>query len=179
MSVYEYVAKDHEGKTFRGKLEAPDKQAAMGKLHGDNLIIISVSETAAPSGKIRFGGGRMKLDDLVVFSRQLATMVDAGIPILGSLDILTQQAEGRLLKEVLARVRNDVEIGFSLSNAFIKHPRVFSAFYISMVKAGESSGMLDEILDRLAAYLEKTSALQKKLSRRSYIRRLSLQWRLR
>ncbi len=163
MPVYEYVAKDQAGKTFKGNLEAQDKQAAMGKLHSDNLIIISVSEAAAASSKLRFGMGRVKLDDLVVFSRQLATMVDAGIPILGSLDILAQQSENKALKEVLIKVRNDVEIGFSLSNAFIKHPKVFSALYISMVKAGESSGMLDEILDRLATYLEKTSALHKKI----------------
>lgn len=113
--------------------------------------------------RFKFGKGRVKIDDLVVFSRQLATMVDAGIPILGSLDILSQQSESIVLKEVLTRVRNDVEVGFSLSNAFAKHPAVFSDLYISMVRAGESSGMLDDILDRLATYLEKTSALQKKI----------------
>jgi len=163
MPVYEYVAKDQAGKTFKGNLEAGDKQAAMEKLHSDDLVIISVSEAAAAFRKFRFGKGRVKMDDLVVFSRQLATMVDAGIPIMGSLDILVQQSENKLLKEVLTRVRNDVEIGFSLSNAFAKHPGVFSLLYISMVKAGESSGMLDDILDRLATYLEKTSALQKKI----------------
>lgn len=163
MPVYEYVAKDQAGKSFKGNLEAQDKGAAMEKLHSDNLIIISVSESVRPAKKISLGKGRIKIDDLVVFSRQLATMVDAGIPIMGSLDILSQQSESKKLKEVLDRVKNDVEIGFSLSNAFAKHTNVFSTLYISMVKAGESSGMLDEILDRLATYLEKTSALQKKI----------------
>lgn len=163
MPIFEYVAKDSAGKTFRGNLEAGDKQTAMSKLHSDSLTIISIFEAAASHKKFKFGKGKVKLDDLVVFSRQLATMVDAGIPILGSLDILSQQSESPLLKEVLTRVRNDVEVGFSLSNAFAKHPNVFSDLYISMVKAGESSGMLDDILDRVATYLEKTSALQKKI----------------
>jgi type IV pilus assembly protein PilC len=163
MPVYEYVAKDSAGRSFRGNLEAGDKQAAMAKLHSDNLTIISISEAASGHRRFKFGKNKVKMDDLVVFSRQLATMVDAGIPILGSLDILSQQSESIVLKEVLTKVRNDVEVGFSLSNAFAKHPTVFSDLYISMVRAGESSGMLDDILDRLATYLEKTSALQKKI----------------
>lgn len=163
MPIYEYIAKDQTGKSIRGTIESDDKASALDKLRTDNLIIISVKETTPEKRRVWVMRGGIGIDDLVVFSRQLATMVDAGIPILGSLDILSQQAENKYFKEVLTKVRDDIETGFSLSNAFAKHPKVFSALYLSMVKAGESSGMLDEILDRLATYLEKTAALQKKI----------------
>ncbi|MCX5716633.1 MAG: type II secretion system F family protein [Candidatus Omnitrophica bacterium] len=161
MPLYEYSAKDQSGKSLKGTIEAKDRAALLEKLRNENLIILSVAEAAAKKTKMK--GGRIGIDDLVVFSRQLATMVDAGIPILGSLDVLTQQAESKAFKDVLARIKSDVEVGQSLSSAFSKHPKVFSTLYISMVKAGETSGMLDEILDRLATYLEKVSALQKKV----------------
>lgn len=162
MAIYEYIAKDQTGKTIKGTIEAKDRPSVLEKLRNENLIIMSLKE-AKPESKIAQKGKRVKIDDLVVFSRQLATMVDAGIPILGSLDILSQQTENKTLKGVLIKVKNDVEVGLSLSNAFSKHPKTFPALYISMIKTGESSGMLDEILDRLATYLEKTSALQKKI----------------
>lgn len=164
MPVYKYVVKDQTGKNTAGTIECADRAAVLEKLRNDNLIIISLKEISAGPKKFQMRKGKVKIDDIVVFSRQLATMVDAGIPILGSLDILAQQAESKRFKEILTRVRNDIEVGFSLSAAFSKHPRIFSSLYISMVKAGESSGMLDEILDRLATYLEKTAALQRKIT---------------
>jgi type IV pilus assembly protein PilC len=93
----------------------------------------------------------------------LATMVDAGIPLVGALDILGNQIENKTFGEIISKMRNDVETGSSLSDALAKHKKVFSSLFVNMVKAGESSGMLDEILDRLAVYMEKTSSLQKKI----------------
>lgn len=161
MPIYEYVAKDQSGNNLKGSVEAKSKQELLEKLRNENMVIISVNEASAK--KERLSRGKIGIDDLVVFSRQLATMVDAGIPILGSLDVLAQQAENHAFREVLRRIRNDVEVGQSLSGAFAKHPKVFSTLYISMIKAGETSGMLSEILDRLATYLEKVSSLQKKV----------------
>lgn len=164
MPNFKYIAKDHDGKPANGFFEAADHAAAIDVLRKKGLIIVSVSE-ALPKFKMSmsFGKKKVKMDDLVVFSRQLATMVDAGIPLVGALDILGEQIENKTFGDVIIKIRNDVETGSSLSDALAKHKKIFSTLFISMVKAGESSGMLDEILDRLAAYMEKTSALQKKI----------------
>jgi len=163
MPIYEYVVKDKNGKTFKGTIESNERRNVLDRLQGEGFIVISVAEKSPKKELLSFLQAGVKIDDLVVFSRQLATMVDAGIPILGSMDILAQQTENKRLQQILVKVRNDIEIGFSLSGAFLKHPKIFPPLYISMVKAGESSGMLDDILDRLATYLEKTAALQKKI----------------
>jgi type IV pilus assembly protein PilC len=166
MPNFKYVAKDNSGKTVSGIFEAVDYAAAVDALRKKNLVIVSVKESAARLNisNISFGSKKIKTDDLVVFSRQLATMVDAGIPLVGALDILGDQIENKAFGDIIMKLRNDVETGSSLSDAISKHKKVFSALFVNMVKAGESSGMLDEILDRLALYLEKTNNLQKKMS---------------
>ena len=163
MPLFEYVAKDRTGNTINDVFEAPERQIALDKLRSQNLIVISLKEKSAALKRMAGMSGRVKLDDVAVFSRQLATLVDSGIPILEGLDVLYQQTENKSFREALRRVRDGVETGLSLSAAFAKHPKVFSPLYVSMVRAGESSGMLDEILDRLAVYLEKTAALQRKI----------------
>lgn len=165
MANFKYVAKDQEGKSVTGAFEAANRQDAINALRKKDLIIVSVSESQQKFGGILSFGGKkkIKLDDLVVFSRQLSTMVDAGIPLVGALDILGEQMDNKTFGAIIINVRNDVETGLSLSDAIGKHKNVFSPLYVNMVKAGESSGMLDEILDRLAEYLEKTSALQHKV----------------
>jgi len=164
MALFKYVAKNMEGKTVSGLLEAGDKGALVGKLREQDLIIVTVTEAkgAATAGRPLFGGS-IKLDDLVIFSRQLATMVDSGIPLVSALDILGEQSENKTFSNLILQVRDGIESGSSLSDALGKHSRIFSSLFVNMVKAGESSGMLDEILDRLATYLEKTSNLQKKV----------------
>lgn len=165
MANFKYIAKDSEGKSLNGFFEAADYAAAIDALRKKGLIIVSVNETlsklkfSTPS----FGRKKIKMDDLVVFSRQLATMVDAGIPLVGALDILGEQSENKTFGGIILKMRNDVETGSSLSDAIAKHKKVFSSLFINMVKAGESGGMLDNILDRLATYMEKTSTLQKKI----------------
>jgi len=165
MANFKYVAKEPSGKGLTGILEAKDRASAIDMLRKKELIIVTVSE-ASTGFKFSIGAlgrPRVKIDDLVVFSRQLATMVDAGIPLVGALDILSDQIENRSFGSIVMRLKADVETGSNLSDALGKHKDAFSALFVNMVKAGESSGMLDEILDRLATYLEKTSALQKKV----------------
>ena len=167
MPNFKYVSKDREGKTLAGSLEARDRSTVIDMLRKKDLVIISVVEEAAiPKLSLAIFGGRkkkVKLDDLVLFARQLATMVEAGITLVAALDILGEQIDNKAFGAVIIQVRNDVETGSSLSAAMAKHKRAFSALFINMVKAGESSGMLDEILDRLAEYLEKSNSLQKKV----------------
>lgn len=164
MPQFKYVAKDKDGKTVNGSMEAANNIALVEALRQKELIIISVEEAKERAKSGAFGGGdRINLDELVVFSRQLATMVDAGIPLVGALDALQEQMESKAFKNIVKRVRDNVEGGLSLSEALSKQPNVFSPFFINMVKAGESSGNLDEILDRVAIYMEKTIALIRKV----------------
>ncbi|MGB2705428.1 MAG: type II secretion system F family protein, partial [Candidatus Omnitrophota bacterium] len=153
--------------TLKGLLDTPSRDGAIQSLRAKGFIIISLAEERKLGlsldifGKIK--KKKVKIDDLVVFSRQLATMVDAGIPLVTALDILAEQIEHPVFKQVVSKIRDDVETGSSLSEALAKHANIFSSLFINMVRAGESSGMLDEILDRLAGYLEKTASLQKKI----------------
>ena len=161
MPTFRYVAKESSGRTVSGTLEYSDKSLLIDALRRRGLVIISINETA--KRKAVRGAKKVKLDDIVIFSRQLATMVDSGIPLVQAMDILYDQIEKSNFKNIVATIRDDIEIGSSFSDALLKHSSVFSPFYINMVKAGESSGALDDILDRLASYLEKASALQRKV----------------
>lgn len=163
MITYRYIAKEKNGRTLTGILDADSESEAAELLHKKDLIVVSVSQAKAgvvkPAGK----GKKIKLDDLVVFSRQLATMIDAGIPLVHALGILSEQIANKDLKDVVAAVRRDIEEGLGFSEALSKHPAVFSDLFINMARAGETSGTLDEVLDRLATYLEKTAALNRKI----------------
>ncbi|NQU95399.1 MAG: type II secretion system F family protein [Candidatus Omnitrophica bacterium] len=166
MARFKYVVKDKDGKTVKGTVEAQAKEGAVLSLREKDLIIVSLQEEkggARSLGLFFPKRQKVKIDDLVIFSRQLATMVDAGIPLVSALDILAEQIEKPSLKYVISKVHDDVETGSSLSEALSKYTNIFSNLFVNMVRAGESSGMLDEILDRLATYLEKTSSLQKKV----------------
>lgn len=159
MTVFNYIAKDHQGLKLSGTVEAADQREAISVMHKKGLIVISIAE--AKVKKLKSKG--VKLDDLVVFSRQLATMVESGINLVQALNILGEQAENKTLAAVTMKIREDIEGGASLHEALDKHPKIFSTLYVNMVKAGETSGLLDEILDRVATYLEKSSALQRKV----------------
>ncbi len=163
MSVFQYIAKDRNGQTVNGMLEGDSEGEVAETLHKKELIVVSIESTkerAANKGR----DGKVKLDDLVIFSRQLATMIDAGIPLVQSLSILGDQIENKNLKNVVQTVRRDIEAGTNFCDALAKHPDVFSELFINMARAGEASGMLDEVLDRLASYLEKSAALARKIS---------------
>jgi type IV pilus assembly protein PilC len=159
MPLFSYVTKDNQGLKLTGILEASDEHSAIEVLHKKGLIVISVKEERIK--KVREQG--VKLDDLVVFSRQLATMVESGITLVQALHILSEQAENKILSNVTLKIKEDIEGGSSLHESLGKHPKIFSNLYVNMVQAGETSGLLDEILDRLSTYLEKSAALQRKV----------------
>ncbi len=161
MPTFKYTAKEINGKTVSGVLEYSDKALLIDALRKKDLIIISIEETE--KRKPISSGGSVKLEEVVIFSRQLATMVDSGIPLVQALDILCEQIEKPIFKNILTKIKDDIETGSSLSDALARHPAVFSTLYINMVRAGESSGALDDILDRLASYLEKSNTLQRKV----------------
>ena len=160
MTTFRYVAKENTGKTVSGVLEYSDKASLVDALRKRGLVIISINEARK---KKLTGGAKVKLEEVVIFSRQLATMVDSGIPLVQAMDILHDQIEKSVFKNIAATIRDDIEGGFNFSDALSKHPSVFSPLYINMVRAGESSGALDDILDRLASYLEKANKLQRKV----------------
>ncbi|HTL48748.1 MAG TPA: type II secretion system F family protein [Verrucomicrobiae bacterium] len=171
MPTFEYQVKDRTGKDQSGIQEAPDVGTLVGTLRSQGLIIVRVNEIQAKKvfnvskgpAKRKGKSGSVKLDDLVVFSRQMATLVSAGIPLIQALDILGEQVEKDRFRVILKTMHQDVQSGKSFSEAMQKHSKVFSTLFINMVRAGETSGSLEEILDRVANYLEKTSALQKKV----------------
>jgi len=157
MPQFSYEAVDAGGRVVKGSLEADSASVVLTKLQDLNYTVVDVAESRGAKGAARFGakGGKVKLNALVVFSRQFATMVNAGINILKCLDILEMQSKDPVLKAVIGEVRKDVVGGSSLTDALAKHPNVFSKLYVSMVRAAEVGGILDLILDRLSTFLEK------------------------
>ena len=161
MNTYQYSAKDKSGHTVTGMLEGASDAEVVEALHKRDLIVVLIKQSKQKT--VKFQGKKIKSDDLVIFSRQLATMIDAGIPLVQALAILGEQIDNRHLKNVVSIVWHDIESGTSFCDALAKHPSVFSHFFINMVRAGEASGMLDEVLDRVATYLEKSAALIRKI----------------
>lgn len=156
MATFTYQAVDPGGKTVRSTIDAESEQLAIAKLQAMNYTVLDLGEAKASTGL--FGLRRMqrvKMNSLVVFSRQFATMVNAGVNILKCLDILEAQTRDPALKPVIREVRKDVVGGSSLTDALAKHPRVFSKLFVSMVRAAEAGGILDQILERLSTFLEK------------------------
>jgi type IV pilus assembly protein PilC len=166
VNTYKYTAKDKAGHTVSGLLDGNSEAEIAELLHKKELIVVSVArEEAAAKAKAKpfSGNDKVRLDDIVIFSRQLATMINAGIPLVHVLGILAEQLENPALKTVVIAVRQDIEAGISFCDALAKHPKAFSEFFINMTRAGEASGTLDEVLERLATYLEKTAALNRKI----------------
>jgi len=164
MPSYAYEARDAAGKTRRGTLEASDPQQASAALAQKGFLVVSIDERAI-SGRNRAGklGGRVPETELVMFTRQLATMIDAGLPLVQALTALTEQTTHKNFRPILTQITTTIESGEPLSSTLAKHGQVFDRLYVNMVKAGESGGVLAEILDRLASYLEATSKLKKKV----------------
>lgn len=167
MPEFKYTLKERNGTVSTGTLNAPTEEAAVKILKERNCLILSVSKNKKSPFAFSFNPPsssiRIKTDDLAVFSRQLATMVSAGLPLIQGLEILVEQSEKKTFKFLIAKVKEAVEDGSSLSEALSKYPRAFSALFVNMISAGEASGMLDDILQRMASYLEETSKLQKKI----------------
>ena len=164
MATFTYAAVDPSGRTVRGKIEAENEQFVLGKLHEQKMHVLDIGRDSKSTKKIGFGGPKkVKLHSIVVFSRQLATMIDAGISIVRALDILENQLTDPALKEVIGQCKHDVKGGVNITDAFAKHPQVFSRLYVSMVRAAETGGILDQILDRLSAFLETELEVRNKI----------------
>ena len=164
MLTYAYQARDSSGKMISGIQEALNEDNCVNTLMARGLMVLSLQQKAV-SKSLR-SAGKVSETDLVLFTRQLATMVDAGLPLVTALTALYEQADPRKqagLRRVVGEVSAQVQQGDAFNEAISKHPAVFSRLYIAMVKAGESGGMLAEILDRLASFLESASRLKKKI----------------
>ncbi|MBU1122526.1 MAG: type II secretion system F family protein [Candidatus Omnitrophica bacterium] len=162
MKVFEYTVKDKSGKIIKGFFEAESKEMLIDHFHKQGNIIFSVEETRKKTKGL--SKGRVKADDLVVFSRQFTTLIESNVPAVEALEILKEQVEKQYFKDVIGVMLQDVKEGASLSSALSKHPKVFPEIYVSMVEAAEISGNLSEILERVSVYLEKDSYLRKKVA---------------
>ncbi len=166
MANFKYVATNTQGKTVEGTVEVSDRAAVLAGLIKQNLRPISIKEVSG-SGSFSLnnllGGNKVKSNDLVIFTRQLSTMVGAGVPLLRGLGSLEKHAESPALKKILGSIIKDVESGAQLGDALSKYPNTFSDVYVNMVRAGEAAGILDEILNRLAMQQEKNATIRKKI----------------
>ena len=162
MPMFEYTARSQTGQIQKGQLDVSNKDDVSAYLRKNRLILVSVRE-APKQIKFSMGGPRVKTRDIVIFTRQFATMINAGLPLVQSLNILASQTENKTLADVTKAVVYDVESGNTLADAFSKHPKAFSSLYVNMVAAGEAGGILDTILLRLATFLEKNDALVRKV----------------
>ncbi|MBD8058751.1 type II secretion system F family protein [Cellulomonas sp. JH27-2] len=166
--TFEYAVRDKGGKLIKGRVEAPNQAAVANRLREMGLAAMSISEvsTGGLNTEINipgFGGNKIKLKDLAVMSRQLATMIDSGLSLLRALSILAEQTESKPLAKTISQVRNDVEVGTAFSVALGKHPDVFPPLMINMVKAGEVGGFLDQVLVSVADNFEATVKLRNKI----------------
>jgi len=177
MPTFKYSAKTSDGKTIQGTLVANAPGEVVSELRRKNLVILDVSETSkrggggavasvaggATGGKFAARPGRARKDELVIFTRQLSTMISAGIPLLESLEVLAGQIDNPGFAKTMRMVAEDVRGGLDFSTALSRQPKCFQPIYVSMVKAGEVSGQLDEILVRLAEYQEASAKLKREI----------------
>ncbi|MEO6035930.1 MAG: type II secretion system F family protein [Verrucomicrobiota bacterium] len=162
MPSYTYLARESAtGREVRNAVEASSESAAIAALLNRNLLVVSIQEKIGNRGKT--SGGKVALGDLVVFTRQLATMIDAGLAMVQSLQALAEQTSNKVMRDVIKDITVRVEGGDSFSEALQKHPKVFTKLYYCMVAAGEKGGLLSDILARLATYLENTARLRRKV----------------
>lgn len=163
MAVYTYKARSRGGEVVQDQIEGSDTMSVAAALRQQGLLVIDIKEQGVGQKDILEPFKRVKLDDLVVFTRQFATMINAGLPIVRALYILSEQTDKGKLKETVDDVRKQVEAGLALSEALEKHPKVFSRLYVEMVRAGEIGGILDDVLLRVAGQLEKDQDLRRKV----------------
>jgi type IV pilus assembly protein PilC len=164
MPVYTWEGRTRHGTTKKGMIEASNEAAVMAQLRAQMIAPVSVRAKSKDLLEgIALLEGSISTRDLVVFTRQFATMIDAGLPLVTCLDIQAEQLENKRFKKVLRQVKSDVEQGSTFAEALRKHPKPFDELYVNLVQAGEVGGILDTILNRLAVYLEKADALKRKV----------------
>jgi type IV pilus assembly protein PilC len=163
MPTYKWTGKTLKGVAESGVTTASSRDEAVSMLRRQGILPTVITETALP--KKLFSPKKQKITDkdIVVFTRQFATMFNAGIPIVQGLDIMSKQSENKALGAIITQIKADVETGITLSDAMKKHPRIFDDLYVNLVAAGETGGVLDAVLMRLAVYIEKTMKLKKKV----------------
>jgi type IV pilus assembly protein PilC len=161
-SVFIWEGKTRQGAVQKGELAANSKEEVIALLRKQNILPINVS--AKPKEiKLSFGAPKITDKDIVILTRQLATMIDAGLPLVQCLDILGSQTPNKALGKIVGQVRSDVESGSTFADALKKHTKVFDNLYVNMVAAGEAGGILDTILQRLAAYMEKFAKIKSQI----------------
>lgn len=166
MPTFKYKARNNLGKVIEGTIEAEAESAVPAALRQKRLELVSVGPAGGLGGffaALNKKGGKVTTKDVVVFSRQFSTMVNAGLPILQGLTIVAEQAENPDFRSVMTKVRDDISNGVPLSEAMAKFPKVFSTLYVNMVKAGEQGGILDVIFERLSEYMEKAEGVSRKV----------------
>ncbi len=163
MPTFAYSARSPAGEIQTGEIDLATRDDVLGFLRKQRLLPIKVEEAKARGGiKLKIGTG-IPTRDIVIFTRQFATMINAGLPLVQSLDILAKQSENKNLQKIIQQVLYDVESGQTLADAMRKQSKIFTDLYVNMVAAGEAGGILDTILLRLAAFLEKADALKRKI----------------
>src|SRR5687767_734294 len=163
MSMFAYTARTATGDIMSGEREAKSRDEIVNFLRQQRLTPVKVEEKAKKEGAGFSMGTGIKTRDVVIFTRQFATMINSGLPLVQSLDILAKQSENKSLRKVIEQVLYDVESGNTLADAMGSHPKVYTELYKNMVAAGEAGGILDTILLRLATFLEKADALKRKI----------------
>ena len=163
MPVFEFTARNLKGDLVQDKIDLPTRDDVIAHLRKNKMVVVQVRQ-APKELKINFKfGSGIKTRDIVIMTRQFATMINSGLPLVQALDILSQQTENKTLADVLRAVVYDVESGHTLADALRKHPKAFSDLYVNMVAAGEAGGILDTILVRLAQFLEKNDLIVRKV----------------
>ncbi len=162
MPLFQYTARTLKGELVNDKIELPSRDDVIAHLRKNRMVVVQVRQAPAEFKLPKLGSG-IKTRDVVVFTRQFATMINAGLPLVQALDILAQQTENKRLSDTTRQVVYDVESGHTLADALRKHPKAYSDLYVNMVAAGEAGGILDTILVRLAQFLEKNDAIVRKV----------------
>lgn len=163
MPYFNYTIRDATGQTRTGKVEAPNAEELRKRLQEEGLQVIEISEDRKAPRVPAGGYGRVKLSDLAIFARQFSTMLDAGVSLVRCLDVLQQQTNNARLRKILIDLSTRVESGESLSRSMARHPKAFSQLIIGLIRAGEVGGVLEESLQRIAAFLEKDVELRRKI----------------
>ena len=163
MATFTYKVRNRRGEILQDQVEGADTMAVAATLRQQGFLVIDVKEQSVAQKDILEPFKKVKLRDLVVFSRQFLTLINAGMPIVRALYVLSEQTENKKLKEVIAAVRKDVEAGLALSEALDKRPEVFSRLYVEMVRVGEVGGMLEGVLLRITDQVEKEADLRRKV----------------
>src|SRR5215207_1782340 len=161
MPAFTYTARALNGDLRTATIDAPSRDEVVAQLRRQRLNVVKIDEAAQASKKK--SAGKISMRDIVIFTRQFSTMINAGLPLVQALDILAKQSENKALKDVTRAVVYDVESGHTVADALRKHPKAFSDLYVNMVAAGEAGGILDTILMRLATFMEKNDALVRKV----------------